>query len=46
MEALAVVVAFILGYAFRGLIGHELKAVGEEIKNEIAVLRADIKAKI
>ena len=44
--ALVAVGSFVLGYAFRGSIGKELKTIGADIKAEFAKLSADLKAKL
>ena len=40
------VVLFGSGYAFRGAIHREVVKLGGELKNEVAALRSDIKAKL
>lgn len=47
MEFLVVlIIGGLLGYAFRGSIGKELKVIGADIKAELSKLAADVKARI
>ena len=53
IEIVIAVVSFAAGYAFRGLISKELKAVGLELKTvvaefktEVATLAAEVKSKL
>lgn len=43
-EIFAAVGLFAAGYAFRGAIGREVKKLGADVKAELAVALADLKA--
>jgi len=46
LETVIALAAFAAGYAFRGSIGKELKAIGADVKADVAKALAEIKAKI